>query len=197
MTTWEFFDISRALRGFAKLKKFKKSKKKLDRAQPTHPPPYPNIFFFLKPISDMARTLKSQLLITYRQNTSHYAHTTWVPIPHTGNNITTTMYRRKSHSASEMRHLVNRTAIHVLSQNHRIQDKMMHACTSRGATCTVKQGRIVQTQNFIFGRFSNFFLLSKWDLDPPTSKLFLDFWNFFNFAKPLNWMLRENVSRLW
>ena len=46
------------LRGFAK---FKKSKKKLDRAQPTHPPPYPNIFFFWKPISDMARTLKSQL----------------------------------------------------------------------------------------------------------------------------------------
>ena len=49
------------------------------------------IFFFWKPISGMARTLKSQLLITYRQNTSHYAHTTWVPIPHTGNNITTTM----------------------------------------------------------------------------------------------------------
>ena len=78
------------------------------------------------------------------------------------------MYRRKLHSSSEMRYLVNRTAIHVLSQNHRIRDKMLHACTSRGATCTVKQGRIVQTQNFIFGRFSNFVLLSKWDLDPPT-----------------------------
>ena len=64
------------LRGFAKLKKFQKSKNNLDRAQPTHPPPYPIFFFFWKPISGMARTLKSQLLITYRQNTSHYAHTT-------------------------------------------------------------------------------------------------------------------------
>ena len=91
------------------------------------------------------------------------------------------------HSSSEMRNLVNRTAIHVLSQNHRILHKMLHACTSRGATCTVKQGRIVQTQNFIFGRFSNFFYYPNgtWT-HPPTSKLFLDFWNFFNFAKPLN-----------
>ena len=64
------------LRGFAKLKFFQKSKNNLDRAQPTHPPPYPIFFFFWKPISGMARTLKSQLLITYRQNTSHYAHTT-------------------------------------------------------------------------------------------------------------------------
>ena len=107
--------------------------------------------------------------------------------PHTGNNITTTMYRRKLHSYSEMRDLVNRTAIHVLSQNHRIRDKMLHACTSRGATCTVKQGRIVQTQNFIFGRFSNFFLLSKWDLDPPTHfQIIFGFLNFLNFAKPLS-----------
>ena len=65
-----------SLRGFAKLKKFQKSKNNLDRAQPTNPPPYPNIFFFWKPISGMARTLKSQILITYRQNASHYAHTT-------------------------------------------------------------------------------------------------------------------------
>ena len=64
------------LRGFAKLKKFQKSKNNLDRAQPTHPPPYPNILFCWKPISGLARTLKSQLLITYRQNTSYYAHTT-------------------------------------------------------------------------------------------------------------------------
>ena len=101
--------------------------------------------------------------------------------------MTTTMYRRKLHSSSEMRYLVNRTAIHVLSQNHRIRDKMLHACTSRGATCTIKQGRIVQTQNFIFGRFSNFFFYypnGTWT-HPPTSKLFLDFWNCFNFAKPL------------
>ena len=82
--------------------------------------------------------------------------------------------------------LVNRTAIHVLSQNHRIRDKMPHACTSRGTTCTAKQGRIVQTQNFIFGRFSNYFFYPNgtWT-HPPTSKLFLDFLNFFNFAKPL------------
>ena len=92
-----------------------------------------------------------------------------------------------------MRHLVNRTAIHVLSQNHRIRDKMLHACTSRGATCTAKQGRIVQTQHFIFGRFSNFFFYPNgpWT-HPPTSKLFLDFWNFFNFAKPLS-KLRERL----
>ena len=70
------FMKQQGLRGFAKLKKFQKSKNNLDRAQPTHPPPYPNIFFVWKPISGMARTLKSQLLITYRQNTSHYAHTT-------------------------------------------------------------------------------------------------------------------------
>ena len=97
------------------------------------------------------------------------------------------MYRRKLHSSSEMRYSVNRTAIHVLSQNHRIRDKMLHACTSRGATCTVKQGRIVQTQNFIFGRFFFFFYYPNgtWT-HPPTSKLFLDFWNFFNFAKPLS-----------
>ena len=82
-----------------------------------------------------------------------------------------------------MRHLVNRTAIHVLSQNHRIRDKMLHPCTSRGATCTAKQGRIVQTQNIIFGRFSNFFFIQ---MGPgPTHPLPNYFWNFFNFAKPL------------
>ena len=56
-------EVSATLRGFAKLKKFQKSKNNFDRAQPTHPPPYPNIFFFWKHISGMARTLKSQLLI--------------------------------------------------------------------------------------------------------------------------------------
>ena len=29
---------------------------------------------------------------------------------------------------------------------------------------------------------------------PPTSKLFLDFWNFFNFAKPLNLRVSSVVS---
>ena len=101
-----------------------------------------------------------------------------------------------------MCHLVNRTAIHVLSQNHRIRDKMLHACTSRGATCTARQGRIVQTQNFIFGRLSKFFFYPNgtWT-HPPTSKLFLDFLNFFNFAKPLrgfaNYFFPKNPSLLW
>ena len=31
---------------------------------------------------------------------------------------------------------------------------------------------------------------------PPTSKLFLDFWNFFNFAKPLNSYAARNISVL-
>ena len=35
----------RLLRGFAKLKKFRKSKQKLDRAHPTHPPPIQTCFF--------------------------------------------------------------------------------------------------------------------------------------------------------
>ena len=96
-----------------------------------------------------------------------------------------------------MCHLVNRTAIHILSQNHRIRDKMLHACTSRDATCTARQGRIVQTQNFIFGRFSNFYFYPNgtWT-HPPTSKLFLDFWNFFNFAKPLRTNSGKTTKRL-
>ena len=51
----------------------------------------------------------------------------------------------------------------------------------------VSKERIVQTQNFVFGRFSNFFFYPNetWT-HPPTSNFFLDFWNFFNFAKPLN-----------
>ena len=89
-----------------------------------------------------------------------------------------------------MHHLVNRTAI--LSQNHRIREKMLHACTPWGATCTTKQGRIVQTQNFIFGQFSNFFFLSKWDLDPPTHfQIIFGFLEFFNFAKPLCTSLQD------
>ena len=46
--TWHASKIN-PLRGFAKLKKFQKSKNNLDRAQPTHPPPYPNNFFFGNP----------------------------------------------------------------------------------------------------------------------------------------------------
>ena len=47
--------------GFAtKLNKFQKSKKQLDRAQPTHPSPY--AFFVWKIISDTARTLKFAFL---------------------------------------------------------------------------------------------------------------------------------------
>ena len=50
----------------------------------------------------------------------------------------------------------------------------------------VSKERIVQTQNFVFGRFSNFFFYPNetWT-HPPTSNFFLDFWNFFIFAKPL------------
>ena len=44
--------------------KIQKIQTKLDRAQPTHPPPYPNCFYFWKPISETARTLKSQWLLT-------------------------------------------------------------------------------------------------------------------------------------
>ena len=64
----------------------------------------------------------------------------------------------------------------------------MHACTSRGATCIAKQGRIVQAQNFIFLTIFQFFLNPNqtWT-HPPTSNFFLDYWHFFNFAKPLRW----------
>ena len=92
-----------------------------------------------------------------------------------------------------MRHLVNRTAIHVLSQNHRIRDKMLHACTSRGATCTAKQGRIVDAKLYFWKFFQFFFYPNGTWTHPPTSKLFLDFWNFFNFAKPLRTYVRNKV----
>ena len=100
------------------------------------------------------------------------------------------MYRRKYHSTSEMRHLVNRNAIHVLSQNHRIRDKMLHACTSRGATCTAKQGRIVQTQNFIFGRFSNFFFFIQMGPGPthPLPNYFWIFGIFLTLHSPLQYV---------
>ena len=98
---------------------------------------------------------------------------------------------------SEMCHLVKRTAI--LSQNHRIRDKMLPACTSRGATCTAKQGElfVVQTQNFIFGRFSNFFFYPNETLThPPTSNFFWIFGKKINFAKPLSncWFLPFSES---
>ena len=50
-------------------------------------------------------------------------------------------------------------------------------------------------QNFIFGRFSNFFFYPNgtWT-HPPTSTLFLDFWNCFNFAKPLSTVVPVVVS---
>ena len=40
----------------------------LDRTHPTHPPPNPILFYFWKPISDTARTLKSQWLLTTFNN---------------------------------------------------------------------------------------------------------------------------------
>ena len=81
----------------------------------------------------------------------------------------------------------------VLSQHHRIRDKMLHACAPWGATCTAKQGRIVQMQNFIFGQFSNFFFIQ---MGPgpnhPLPNYFWIFGIFFNFAKPLRplWELK-------
>ena len=46
---WFIQMCSRDIRGFAKLKKFQKSKNNLDRAQPTHPPtPLSKYFFFLE-----------------------------------------------------------------------------------------------------------------------------------------------------
>ena len=84
-----------------------------------------------------------------------------------------------------MHHLVNRTAIQLLSQNHRIRDKMLHACTLRrhvhrqaGANCT-------DAKLYFWTVFQFFFYQNGTWTHPPTSKLFLDFWNFFNFAKPL------------
>ena len=57
-----------------------KNPKKLDRDQPTHPPPYP-IFFFWKLISDPARTLKSQWPLTTFNNvyTDRIHHITLIP----------------------------------------------------------------------------------------------------------------------
>ena len=57
----------------------------------------------------------------------------------------------------------------------------------------VSKERIVQMQNFVFGRFSNFFFYPNetWT-HPPTSNFFLDFWNFFNFAKPLSVLKTES-----
>ena len=42
------YGFTQRLRGFAKLKKFQKSKKKLDRAQPAHPPTHSKKKLFLE-----------------------------------------------------------------------------------------------------------------------------------------------------
>ena len=160
-------------KGLCKVNKNSNNPKKIwiELNPPTHP--LSNFFFFGNP--SVTRPEHSNRI--YRQNTSHYAQTTWVLNPYTGNYITTTIYTGANSIAlvSEMHHLVNRTAIQLLSQNHRIRDKMLHACAPWGATCTAKQGRIVQTQNFIFGQFSNFFYPNGTWTHPPTSKLFLEF----------------------
>ena len=49
----------------------------------------------------------------------------------------------------------------------------------------VSKERIVQTQNFVFGRFSNFFYPNETWTHPPTSKFFWDFWNFLTLQSPL------------
>ena len=82
---------------------------------------------------------------------------------------------------SEMHNLVNRTAIQLLSQDHRIRDKMRtlrrHVHRQAGANCT--------DAKLYFWTVSIFFYPNGTWTHPPTSKLFFDFLNFFNFAKPL------------
>ena len=74
-----------------------------------------------------------------------------------------------------MHHLVNRTAIQLLSQNHRIRDKMLHACAPWGATCTAKQGRIVDAKLYFWTAFQFFFI----QMGPgPTHPLPNNFWIF-------------------
>ena len=48
-----------------------------------------------------------------------------------------------------------------------------------GATCTAKQERIVQTQNFVFGRFSNFFFIR---MRPGPTHPLPFFWGFLAFV---------------
>ena len=43
--SWDRIDVLVRIRGFAKLKKFQTSKRKLDRAQPTHSPSIQTFFF--------------------------------------------------------------------------------------------------------------------------------------------------------
>ena len=89
-----------------------------------------------------------------------------------------------------MRHLVNRTAIHALSQNHRIRDKMLHAAEMHAHHVAPRappsRGELYRRKTLFLDDFPIFFFYPNgtWT-HPPTSKLFLDFWNFFNFAKPL------------
>ena len=105
---------------------------------------------------------------------------------HTGNNITTTMYRRKVHSSREMRYLSTEPQYmyyHKISE-YEIKCRM-HA--HHVAPCAPSsRGELYRRQTLFLDDFPIFFYYPNgtWT-HPPTSKLFLDFWNFFNFAKPL------------
>ena len=86
------------------------------------------------------------------------------------------MYRRKMHSSSEMRYLVNRTAIHVLSQNHRIRDKMLHACISRRRVHRQAGTNCTDTKVYFWTIFQFFFIIQ---MGPgPTHPLPNYFWIF-------------------
>ena len=52
-----------------------------------------------------------------------------------------------------------------------------HVHRQAGANCT--------DAKLYFWTIFQFFFFIQMGPRPPTSKLFLDFWNFFNFAKPL------------
>ena len=106
------------------------------------------------------------------------------------------MYRRKLHSSSELRYLVNRTAIHVPRYYHKITEYeikcCMHACTSRGATCTVKQGRIADTNLYFWTIFQFFFIIQ---MGPgPTHPLPNYFWIFGIFLTLQSPLIANNKS---
>ena len=99
------------------------------------------------------------------------------------------MYRRKLHSSSEMRYLVNRTAIHVVLYYHKITEYEIKCCmhAHHGAPrAPPSRGELYRHKTLFLDDFPIFFYYPNgtWT-HPPTSKLFLDFWNFFNFAKSL------------
>ena len=114
---------------------------------------------------------------------------------HTGNNITTTMYRRKLHSSREMRYLSTEPQYMYYHKITEYEIKCrMHA--HHVAPCAPSsRGELYRRKTLFLDDFPIFFYYPNgtWT-HPPTSKLFLDFWNFFNFAKPLSKLANLIVS---